>query len=71
VATIELDHRECVLTALREEQRHSDVIAADRRVPLVLHPLVVERPADLLAVVRERQMPEDGTFRCHAGSLAV
>src|SRR5690349_16826512 len=53
-------HGEGFAAPASEPQRHQHVGAGHRGAALMLDALVVEGPADLLAVVGHAYMPEDG-----------
>ena len=58
-AAVELEHRQPALLAARLVHRAGAVEPRHRRAQLVRNPLVVQRPARLLVVVRELDVPED------------
>jgi hypothetical protein len=57
---VELQDGERVAAASRQDEGDRDVRARGRGAPLVLDSLVLERPASLLVVVRDADVPEDG-----------
>ena len=71
VAAVEAQDREGLRRPAGEPERDRDVRAGERRAALVLDPLVGERPAGLLAVVRDRDVPEQRLVVAHLRSTSI
>src|SRR5207253_7355089 len=64
-------HRECLRGPARQLLRELAVAARHRGLADVRYALVVERPADLLVVVRDLQVVEDGRLAHRSASAWI
>ena len=65
---VELEQGEGLVLAAGDEQRRRHVRPRRRRVAVVFDALPVQRPADLLAVVGDLDVPELRSAHCDASS---